>query len=77
MLDNVGVRPFACPDDAPGPDQDMVDAATSWLRGAEAAPLRRLGEREAAARVAAVRRAVLTCTPGDDLLTRDSSRARN
>jgi hypothetical protein len=91
MLRNVGVLPFACPDDAPGPDTTVVVAATSWLVGAEPDPaelgsaaataragqllhnLRKLDEREAAARVAAVREAILTCTPGDDLLTRPAS----
>jgi hypothetical protein len=91
MLDNVGVRRFACPDDASGPDPVVVDAATAWLVGTEPAQLifpdttdpgrardlwralSDLDEQDAAARVAAVRRAVLTCSPGDDLLTRPTS----
>jgi hypothetical protein len=91
MLDNVGVRQFACPDDTSGPEQAVVYAATAWLAGTESAQLisptitapgrardlwlglSDLDERDAAARVAAVRRAVLTCSPGDDLLTRPTS----
>ncbi|MFI7545090.1 hypothetical protein [Actinoplanes sp. NPDC049599] len=82
MLDNVGVLPFVCPDEATGPDAAVVDAATSWLLGTAAhtaragdllLTLRGLDEQEAAARVGAVRRAILTCSSGDDLLTRPAS----
>jgi hypothetical protein len=91
MLDNVGVRRFACPDDTTEPAQAVVRAATAWLAGTEPPQpksptttdpgrardlllgLRNLDEQEAAARVAAVRRAVLACSPGDDLLTRPAS----
>jgi hypothetical protein len=84
LIDNVGVVRFRCPDDRPGTDPAVVAAATAWLRGAEpdltgdgAARARELwrtltglDEREAAARVGAVRQAVLACATGDDLLTR-------
>ena len=88
LLGNLGVLPFACPEDSPGPDGAVVAAAKSWLLGTEPDPaelgsaaettrardllrtLRELSEREAAARVAAVREAVRTCAPGDDLLIR-------
>jgi hypothetical protein len=89
MLSNVGVLPFVCPDESPGPGAAVVDAATSWLLGTEPAQphggngatgarelwlaLRNLDEQEAAARVGAVRRAILTCSSGDDLLTRPAS----
>jgi hypothetical protein len=87
MLNNVGVLPFVCPDEAPGPGAAVVDAATSWLLGVEPAQLefgsaedsararelwlhlRSLDERE----VGAVRRAVLTCAPGDGLRTRPAA----
>jgi len=88
LLRNLGVLPFVCPEDSPGPDDAVVAAAESWLLGTEPDPaelgsaaetarardllrtLRELNEREAAARVAAVREAVRTCAPGDNLLTR-------
>ncbi|GAA0573817.1 hypothetical protein GCM10010172_68060 [Paractinoplanes ferrugineus] len=83
LLRNLGVLPFACPDDSPGPDTATVAAAEAWLLGTDPEPagrnsaaeaaearellrgLRRLDEPAAAARVAAVRRAVLACTTGD------------
>ena len=46
---------------------DTARARDLWLK------LGKLDEEEAAARVDAVRRAVLTCSPGDDLLTRPAS----
>jgi hypothetical protein len=78
MVRNLGVVPFVCPDEAPGTDEVVVEAASAWLLGTEpelpaARPLwqrlEKLDEREAAARVAAVRRAILACEPGDGLLT--------
>jgi hypothetical protein len=87
LLDNVGVLPFPCPDDAPGTDPAVVEAATSWLLGTEPEgrdaddtrarellrSLRDLDEREAAVRVAAVRQAVMSCAPGDDILAGPTS----
>ncbi|GIM97161.1 hypothetical protein [Paractinoplanes toevensis] len=91
LVYNLGVRPFACPDDRPGPDAAVVNAASSWLLGTESQlseagsatenararelwrNLRGLDEREAAARVAAVRQAVLTCASGEGLLDRPAS----
>ncbi|MBL7253172.1 hypothetical protein [Paractinoplanes lichenicola] len=76
MLYNVGVTPFVCPDDSPGTDEAVVEAATAWLTGTPAADdlsrdLQELDEREAATRVAAVRRAILNCESGTGLLTKN------
>ncbi|AGZ41101.1 hypothetical protein [Actinoplanes friuliensis] len=90
MVSNVGVLPFVCPDESPGTDPVVVNAATAWLLGVDPAQLdlatedvaparkvwlqlRKLDEREAAARVSAVRRAVLSCSSGDDLLARPAA----
>ncbi|MBM2618562.1 hypothetical protein JIG36_23685 [Actinoplanes sp. LDG1-06] len=67
LAENLGVLPFPCPADSPGPDTTVVDAASAWLLGtpdasAQAHELSKLSDQEAAARVAAVRRAVLTCS---------------
>jgi hypothetical protein len=54
----------------PGAAAEVARARELWRM------LGKLDEREAAARVAAVRQAVLTCSPGDDLLTRPASSHR-
>ncbi|MCM4082766.1 hypothetical protein [Paractinoplanes hotanensis] len=78
MVRDLGVVPFVCPGEAPGTDRAVVEAASAWLLGTEPEQpearslwqrLTKLDEREAAARVAAVRRAILACEPGDGLLT--------
>jgi len=57
------------------PDPAELGSAAETARARDLLrALRKLDEREAAARVAAVRDAVRTCTPGDDLLT---GRGRN
>ncbi|MCO8273941.1 hypothetical protein M1L60_25410 [Actinoplanes sp. TRM 88003] len=81
MTDNLGVRPFVCPDEKPGTDPAVVEAASAWLLGTKPEHrdaqlllqrLHQLDERTAAARVAAVRRAILTCDPGTDLIPASS-----
>lgn len=74
MLENLGVMRFVCPEDSPGgPPEPLIAAATSWLLNSEPSPgdpettahwqqLHKLPEPAAAAQIANIRQAILTCT---------------